>query len=223
MDTDFLMTLQQKFAEARKMEPAVLVLRGVPKAFSVGASRQALLELPQTGVDRYRSVFEEVLTFPVPVIAAMEGHAVGGGLMLGLCCDMVLLAMESRYGAPFMNYGLTPGAGATYLLMEAFGSFLANEMMFSGRIFRGSELSGIDCRINRIVPRPLVLAEARTIADQIGAKNRDALKILKETLSARKTAMFHEAFDRELTMHGSCFLHAELKKTIEENYPAPLQ
>src|SRR5581483_7175690 len=101
-----------------------------------------------------------LLDFPLPVIAAMEGHAVGGGFALGLCADIVVVATESRYGATFMNMGFTPGMGTTRLLEHVLSPAMAAEMLFTGEHKKGSFFEG-RCAV---LPRAELLAHAMSIA-----------------------------------------------------------
>ena len=79
------------------------------------------------------SLPHQLLEFPVPTIAAMEGHAVGGGLVLALLCDVVVAASERRFGLNFTDLGLTPGMGSTRLLAELVGHHFAAEMLLTSR------------------------------------------------------------------------------------------
>ena len=76
----------------------------------------------------------------IPVIAAMQGHAIGGGFSLGLFADFVLLSRESIYTASFMKYGFTPGFGSTYIFPKKLGTVLGSEMLLTARKYRGEEL-----------------------------------------------------------------------------------
>src|ERR1051325_9999850 len=107
--------LREALASAGQDERVrAVVLAGLPDYFSTGASEDILLDI----VERRLSPADLTLPLwmldvPVPTIAAMEGHAVGGGLALGVCADIVLMANESRYGCTFMKMGFTPGMGTT--------------------------------------------------------------------------------------------------------------
>jgi polyketide biosynthesis enoyl-CoA hydratase PksI len=87
-----------------------------------------------------------ILDLPVPVIAAMEGHVIGGGFALGLCVDLVLIAPESRNGYSFINMGFTPGMGTTMgttrLLEHVITPAIAHEMLFTGQAFKGTHFEG---------------------------------------------------------------------------------
>jgi polyketide biosynthesis enoyl-CoA hydratase PksI len=198
----------------------VLVVQGTEEIFCGGAEKQALLDLcdgKAAVVDLV--ICERLLETPFPVIAAMEGHGIGGGLAMALCCDVVIAARESRYGAVFMNMGFTPGMGTSVLLADLVGPFLASEMLFTGKRFRGSELAARATNFNYILPRKDVLEKARDIAEQIAEKDIRSIGLLKQSLSARKKKLLIEARLQEDLMHRISFSFPETRRRIEEQYP----
>jgi len=215
--TEFLHALDVLERERR---PKVLILCGLADVFCGGAEKKALLELCEGKAAVSDLVIcERLLEVPFPVIAAMEGHAIGGGLAVGFCCDIVIAARESRYGAVFMSLGFTPGMGCTTLLAELVGPFLANEMMFTGKRFRGSELETRGTHINYILPRGEVMTRARDIAEQIAEKDGRSISLLKQALSLKKKKFLIEARHQEDLMHRISFAFPETRQTIQDLYP----
>lgn len=212
---DFLEALD----EAERIRPKVMILSGLDSVFCGGAEKKTLIDLCDGKiVVKDLILSERLLNVPFPVIAAMEGHAMGGGFVLGMCCDIVLAAGESRYGAVFISLGFTPGMGCTTLLQELVGSFVANEMMFTAKRFRGSELALKGTNINYILPKKDVLSKAEDIALQIAEKNVESLYLLKYALSAKKKKLLIEARLQEDMMHRISFGFPETKETIEALY-----
>ncbi len=197
----------------------VLVISGLPEVFCAGATKEHLLELAE-GKFSVRDLLipEHLVDMPIPVIAACEGHAVGGGLAIAACCDMVILARESRYGAVFMNLGFTPGMGCTGLLPRLFGECVANEMMYSGRLFKGRDLADRASLVNAIVPRGEVIEAARLLARRIAEKSPDTLRLLKATLGKDKQERLAAARTREDAMHRACFSMPGIKERITSAY-----
>jgi polyketide biosynthesis enoyl-CoA hydratase PksI len=190
--------------------------------FCGGGNREMLRDLAQGRVAASDLMLSRtVLDLPIPIIAAMEGHAVGGGLTLALCCDIVLMAREARYGCSFMNMGFTPGMGTTRLLQLAVGEYLAAEMMYGGQFFRGSHFAGRSA-INYVLPRDQILPKALSLAQRIAEKPRPALELLKRSLSLRKRELFERARALEPSMHELCFSRPETAVLIEENYAPAL-
>lgn len=196
----------------------VCVIAGLPAVFSAGGDRDVLLGLADGTIAPYDLLLTRaLLETPVPTIAAMAGPAVGGGLVFGLACDMVVMARESRYGANFMDLGFTPGMGATRLLQFAFGEYVAAEMLFGGQYFRGEQLAGPG-QINAIVPRVEVLPRALDIAGRIADKPRAALLLLKRALALPRRRAFEEARTVESMMHEVCFADPTTVARIRTNY-----
>lgn len=202
-----------------RMDPKVMVLHGLHDVFCGGAEKKTLLDLCDGKiVVKDLILSERLLNTAFPVIAAVEGHAMGGGLVLALCCDMVVAARESRYGAVFMNMGFTPGMGCTTLLPELVGPYIANEMMYSGKRFKGSELEKKGTNINYFLPKQEVLKKAGDIALQISEKNLKSLQLLKYALSAKKKKLLVEARLQEDMMHEISFKLPETRAKINEFY-----
>jgi polyketide biosynthesis enoyl-CoA hydratase PksI len=202
-------------------EARVCVVRGLPEVFSGGGSRVMLEELLAGQIAASDIILPRLLLdLPIPTIAAAEGHAVGGGLALALCCDLLILARESRYGCSFMNMGFTPGMGTTRLLPDAVGERLAAEMMFGGQMLRGLRFEGSP-GVNYVLPRAEVFPKALELARRIAEKPRHPLELLKRQLSVRKRQAFEESRTSEAMMHELCFARPETARLIREEYVDP--
>jgi len=205
--------------EVEAADPKVLIIQGLEDVFSGGADKESLMELADGKiVVRDLIISERLLGTSFPVIAAMQGHAMGGGLVIGLCSDLVLMAQESRYGAVFMNMGFTPGMGTTTLLPLLFGPYVAAEMMFTGKRYRGRELVEKGASVNAILPKKEVETAAYNLALQIAEKNKKSLKLLKYTLAAPKKKLLIEARLQEDLMHTISFAYPETKAIIDDLY-----
>lgn len=199
--------------------PTVLVIQGLDDVFSGGADKESLMELANGElVVRDLVISERLINTRFPVIAAMEGHAMGGGLVIGLCADIIIAARESRYGAVFMTMGFTPGMGTTTLLQQLVGPYIAAEMMYTGRRFRGKELAEKGCGFNYILPKAEVLQKAKDVALQIAERNPKSVALLKYALSAPKKKLLIDARLQEDMMHAISFGYPETKKIIESFY-----
>lgn len=196
----------------------VVVLRGLPEVFCAGASLDMLRSLAKGEVAPSDILLPRAMfDIPVPVIAAMEGHAIGGGLALGLCADMVLIARESRYGASFMNMGFTPGMGVTRLLGHVMSPALANEILFTGATKKGSFFEGRS-GFNAVLPRAEVLPRALEMAARIAEKPRKPLEMLKRAQTAPRRRDFEESRTLESLMHEVSFAQPDVLSRIEESY-----
>lgn len=215
----FISELVEGIDKIEKMEPKVMILQGLPEVFSGGADKKNLMDLVDGNVHvKDLIISEKLINTPFPVIAAMEGHAIGGGLVMAACADIVLASLESWYGVVFMSLGFTPGMGATTLLQDLFGPFLANEMMFTGKRYKGKHLKEASTHINYILPRAEVMKKAHDVALQIAQNNLRSISLLKYALSARKKKLLIEARVQEDFMHRLSFGFPETRKTIEDYY-----
>ncbi|MHB8260435.1 MAG: polyketide synthase [Bacteroidia bacterium] len=196
----------------------VLLITGLPDVFCSGADLDTLVKLCKKEIKPVDIVLSKMmLDIPVPVIAAMEGHAIGGGLALGVCADIALLAEESRYGCSFMNMGFTPGMGVTKLMEHYMSPAVAQEMQYTGNFYLGKSLIG-KTNFNYILPKAEVLEKAQSLAEAMAEKPRKALSVLKRYQSMERRKMFEETFSIETMMHELTFNETEILKTIQDNY-----
>ena len=196
----------------------VCILRGLPEVFCAGGDRSVLLDLAEGNIAPYDlEITRTLLELPIPTIAAMEGHAVGGGLVFGFACDMIVLARESRYGSNFMDLGFTPGMGTTRLLQFAVGDHIAAEMMFGCQYFKGHHFEGRS-QVNYVLDKVKVLAQARKIAARLTDKPRFAIEVLKRQLALPRRLAFEQARTSESLMHQVCFADPGTRERIRDNY-----
>lgn len=203
---------------ANDNEIKVIVLSGLPDVFSSGAPRELLERLSRGEFVPSDIVLSKtLLDLPVPTIAAMQGHATGGGLALGLCADIVVFAKESRYGASFMNMGFTPGMGITRLLEHVLSSAMAHELLYTGEFRRGTDFIGRS-GVNYVLPRAEVMPKAFDLAARIAEKPRGALVTLKRTLSLGRRQAFEQTRTLESMMHEITFSEDDVRQRIEDEY-----
>ncbi|KGE09287.1 polyketide biosynthesis enoyl-CoA hydratase [Burkholderia gladioli] len=191
-----------------------VILTGYDTYFCTGGTQDMLLKLSK-GEGRFTDfpIYNLPLTCEIPVIAAMQGHAVGGGLALGLFADFVVLSRESVYTANFMKYGFTPGFGSTLVMREKLGLPLAQALLMTAANYRGDELARHGIAFP-VLPRAEVAAHALDIARQLADKPRHSLVTLKAHLNAPLRAMLPEVTAREVEMHERTFPHPEVQQRI---------
>jgi polyketide biosynthesis enoyl-CoA hydratase PksI len=191
-----------------------VVLTGFDTYFCSGGTQEGLLSL-QEGRGKFTdtNIYGLPLECDIPVIAAMQGHAIGGGFVLGLFADFVVMSRESIYTTNFMRYGFTPGMGATYVLPKKLGISLAEEMLLGARTYRGVELEkrGIPFTV---LPRAEVLEHAYQLARDIAEKPRVSLVTLKSHLVAELRAQLPAVIDKEVSMHEQTFHQPEVRDRI---------
>jgi polyketide biosynthesis enoyl-CoA hydratase PksI len=198
----------------------VLIISGAPNIFCAGASLESLKKVSAGEVQVVDlQLPDRLLSFPVPVVAALEGHAVGGGLIAALCCDLVVAAKGRRYGVNFTRLGFVPGMGTMQLLPAMVGHQLAAEMILTGRSYKGEELERRGL-FNYVVPSSDVYPLALDLARQLAEKPRHVLEMVKATLSVSRRTALLESMSREHLMHQICFSRPETVDLIEQNYLA---
>ncbi|BCL17962.1 polyketide synthase [Micromonospora sagamiensis] len=214
---DQLMTTLDGLAADESVK--VLLVTGTREIWCAGGTYQLLKEMASGAYDERRllALSDRLLSFPVPVIGALEGHAVGGGLALALCCDLTVAAESRRYAVNSASMGFAPAMGLSVLLPAAVGHHVAAEMIFTGRYYKGRELA--DRRLfNAVVPADEVLAHATDLAEQIAEKPRYVLELLKETLALPKRQALGEAIAREPLMNRICFAQPGSDALLDQTY-----
>jgi enoyl-CoA hydratase/carnithine racemase len=216
---DFIEELINCLNEVKTNETIkVLLVTGLPDVFCSGADLDTLEKLCKKQLKPVDIILSKMmLDIPIPVISAMEGHAIGGGLALGVCADVVILAEESRYGCSFMNMGFTPGMGITKLLEHYMAPAIAQEMQYTGNFYLGKSLIG-KTNFNYILPKSEVMDKAHQLAESMAEKSRKALSVLKRYQSMARRKTFEETYTIETMMHELTFNEEEILKTIQENY-----
>jgi len=192
----------------------VVILTGYDNYFATGGTREGLLGLYDgRGQFTDANFYSLALDCPIPVIAAMQGHGIGGGFVMGLFADFVLLSRESIYTTNFMKYGFTPGMGATYIVPKKLGISLGEELLLNAGNYRGADLE------KRGVPfavyaRSEVPGQALQLARQIAEKPRLSLITLKDHLVAPLRAELPGFIAKEVAMHETTFHQPEVKERI---------
>lgn len=196
----------------------VLLVCGHAEVFCAGGTAELLREVAQgQRVVKDLLLPDLMLSFPMPIIGVLEGHAIGGGLALALCCDITIAAIESRYSANFANMGFTPGMGTMGLLPALVGHGFALEMAATGKYYKGRELVGRGL-FTHIESRAEVMNTALDIARRMAEKPRHVLAMIKDTLAIPRRQTLGATMSREHLMHQICFGHPETEQLISENY-----
>lgn len=135
-------------------------------------------------------------TFERPVIAAINGVALGGGMEIALCADLRLAADHAKMGLPEVNLGVLPAAGGTQRMPRLIGGPLAKELMFTGRHITAEEALAYGI-VNRVVPATALMAEARKLADEIAAKPPLSIAFIKQAINTGLQVGMEEGLEYE--------------------------
>lgn len=199
----------------------VVIVTGGNMNFCLGGSHDSLTEsnnleaLPFYVADIPRLL----LSIKVPTIACMEGHAIGGGLLIGLWCDLCYLAESSLYGANFMALGFTPGMVGTIVVEQALGPYLARKYLFTGKLFKGKEIKSLNCPISSFVfPKQQLKQITLEIAEELCELPVVSLQLLKNNQSRLRKENLEEGLREEQKMHKRLFSQEEIKNFISEHH-----
>lgn len=199
-------------------ETRVIVMSGGGDVFCSGAPRDLLDRLAGGDLRPADILLPKVLfDCPVPIIAAMDGHATGGGFALGLASDVVLMAREARYGFTFMNLGFSPGMGVTRLCEHVLSPAVAHELLYTGELRKGAEFERCG-GINYVLPKAEVVPKALDVAARIAGKPRSAVELLKRTLSLPRRRAFEETITLESLMHQITLRAPGALQRIDDDY-----
>jgi enoyl-CoA hydratase len=179
----------------------VLIITGAgDKFFAGGADIPGLLKLDrQSALERVRKArefYSGVAYFEKPVIAALNGLCLGGGLELALACDIRVAAEHVRLGFPEVNLGLIPGAGGTQRLPRAIGPGWANHLLFTGEAITAGKALEIGL-VQKVVDAEALLEEALRIAGKINSKGPLAVRAAKRVSSRGLQHSLEEGLDME--------------------------
>ncbi|WP_332824124.1 enoyl-CoA hydratase/isomerase family protein [Ramlibacter sp.] len=187
MSPELLGPFQQVIDQVKAdREIRCVVITGSGASFCSGADfRSSLLDrgeqLPQDAAYAIYRPFLTILDVAVPVIAAMNGHAIGGGFGLALVCDLRVANREARYGANFARLGVHSGMAVSYLLPRITSVPRAAELLFTGRVFSGAEAAEMGIANYAVEPRE-VLSKSRELAAEIAACAPAAVRMMKRSL-----------------------------------------
>ncbi len=148
---------------------------------------------------------------PKPVIAAVNGFALGGGCELALCCDIRLASETARFGQPEINLGVIPGFGGTQRLPRLIGKGRACELLLTGDMIDAAEAYRIGLA-NKVLPAAELLPAARKMATKIAAKGQVAVAFAKAALRDGLETDLDRACAHEADLFGLCFATADQKE-----------
>lgn len=167
-------------------EVGVLIITGAgEKAFAAGADIRSLRERQMLDVltSPGQDILNQLEQLSKPVIAAINGYALGGGCELAMACDIRVAAETARLGLPELNLGIIPGAGGTQRLARLVGLGRAKELILTGEIIDAAEAERIGL-VNKVVPAERLMEAAREVAEKILPKGPVAVAMAKRVIQA---------------------------------------
>lgn len=192
-------------ARADASVKAVIVTGGGEKAFVAGADINELAKLtPITGKETSENgqrVFRAIETFPKPVIAAVNGFALGGGCELALACHVRIASENAQLGLPEVTLGIIPGYGGTQRMVRLLGKGKALELICTGDRIGAAEAEKIGL-VNRVVPAEQLMATAEEMAKKMASRGPLAVRAAIEAVMVGSDMGFDEGQVLEATLFG---------------------
>lgn len=175
-------TALQRFDADPEVRAAVLT--GGPRVFAAGADISDMAE--RTPVEQLlrdqTGQWQAISTFSKPLVAAVNGYALGGGCELALICDLVIAGDGARFGQPEINLGIIPGAGGTQRWPRTVGKYVAMEMVLGGAPITAQRAYQLGL-VNRVVPAEVTIRVALETAGELAAKAPVAVRMAKEAVN----------------------------------------
>lgn len=188
-----------------------LIISGAGRFFCAGADVTIMEGHPEdrSRADRLaafaralQELYDEIESFPVPVVAAIRGNAIGGGLELAMACDFRIVARDARVGLPETKLGLIPGAGGTQRMVELIGRAHALDLILRGRLITGEEAVRIGLA-TEAVDAEQVESRAAELAAELAGQHRGAMAAARKCIAlARSAAGFAAEIDATRVLHG---------------------
>ena len=197
----------------------VLIITGAgEKSFVAGADIAEMSELTKKQAEEFskkgNDVFRKIETFPVPVIAAVNGFALGGGCEISMSCDIRICSENAIFGQPEVGLGITPGFGGTQRLPRIVGLGMAKQMIFTAQNIKAEEALRIGL-VNAVYPQSELLNEAKKLALTIAKNGQNSVKKSKRAINEGMQLDIDKAVEVEEKLFGECFEEGEQKERMK--------
>ena len=194
---------------------AAVILTGAGKAFVAGAdiAQMSTMNAAQgKAFGEYgAAVFRKIELLDKPVIAAVNGYALGGGCELAMCCDIRIASAKAKFGQPEVGLGITPGFSGTQRLPRIVGPGKAKELIFTAGIIDAAEACRIGL-VNKVTEPEALMDEAMEMAAKIASKSPIAVKYSKQAINKGMQTDMDTAISIEAGLFGLCFSSEDQKE-----------
>ena len=196
-----------------------LILTGAgEKSFVAGADIGEMSTLTKAEGEAFgkigNDVFRKLETFPIPVIAAINGFALGGGCEISMSCDIRICSENAVFGQPEVGLGITPGFGGTQRLARIIGVGKAKEMIYAATNVKAEEAYRIGL-VNAVYPLEELMPAAKKLAGKIAKNAPIAVRACKKAINEGLDAVMDEAIVIEEKLFGSCFETEDQKEGMK--------
>lgn len=197
---------------------AVVITGSGEKAFVAGADITEMAGLDLAGVMKMnkvsRAVFAKIENASKPVIAAINGLALGGGLELALACDLRISSEKAKFAFPEVGLGIIPGGGGTQRLQKIVGQGIAKELLYFGDMFDASKALDLHI-VNTVVPAEKVVSTAKEWAERLAQKPAVAVQMLKLAVNTGSNVDIESGLIIETTCFGNAFSSEDRKEGLQ--------
>lgn len=219
LNLELLKELKTCLQSLKPSELCVLILQGLgDKAFVAGADIKEMLNLKPEEAKKFsqqgQAVFSLLEKSPFPVIAAIQGFALGGGLELALSCDILILSENAKVALPEVSLGLLPAFGGTQRLSSSVGLHKAKEMIFTGDFYSAKEALDMGLA-NKVVPPNQLLTTAEALAQTIKKRGSIAIAKSKKLLHQSRGLSMEKGLELEAQQFASLFEHPDSKEGMQ--------
>jgi len=194
-----------------------IVLTGEGRFFVAGADIKEFTQLTPTDAEALaasgQALFNRLETYSKPIIAAINGACLGGGLELAMACHIRLAAAEAKLGLPELNLGLIPGYGGTQRLPRLVGRGKATQMILTSEMIGGEEAHRIGL-VEAVYPLEQLLDEAKQLAMAIAQKSAVTIRLALDAIHTGLVNGFHEGLQREAALFGEAFRSEDVKEGV---------
>ncbi|ANB56404.1 enoyl-CoA hydratase/isomerase family protein [Anoxybacillus sp. B7M1] len=201
--------------EAHSQVGAIIITGTGEKAFVAGADIHEMMDLDLAGMMEMnkisRAAFSKIESASKPVIAAVNGLALGGGCELALACDLRICSENAKFAFPEVNLGIIPGGGGTQRLPRIVGQGIAKELLYFGEMIDAERALAIHL-VNKVVPANQLLPTAKEWAEKLAQKPAIAMRMLKEAVNTGANVDLHSGLIVETTCFGNAFATEDRKE-----------
>jgi len=192
-----------------------IVLAGTERFFSVGADLRDVDRLTATEavLADWLAEFDRIARARKPIIAAVRGHAVGGGFELALTCDMIVAAEDAQFSLPETGIGVIAGQGGTRRLIQLAGRAIATDLILTGRVLSGREARELGV-VARTAQSAAVMDTAQEVAEAIAARSAASVRFAREVLWEASEGHLRQSFRIERLLASLILDTAERKKRV---------
>ena len=197
---------------------ALIITGAGEKSFVAGADISEMSTLTMAQAQEFskkgNNVFLKIENFKIPVIAAINGFALGGGCEISMSCDIRICSENALFGQPEVGLGITPGFGGTQRLSRLIGMGMAKQMIFTGKNIDAKEALRMGL-VNAVYPQSELLSEAKKLAELIGKNGAIAMSNAKAAMNEGIQYNLARGIEIEEKYFGYCFESSEQKERME--------